>query len=79
MMSPHCDHYTQNIPMGMYYDEYCAQSASEEVNAEDFMGIEFEDVMASAEELECTSCARSVYSRNRATHDNDHQTASAKI
>jgi len=58
-MSPHCDPYTQKISMAMFYDEYCSQSASEVVNAEDFTGIDFEDVMAATEELECTSCARS--------------------
>jgi len=60
-MSPQCDSDTEKIAMGVFYDEYCSQSAGDSVNAEDLTGVAFEDVMASTEELECVSCATSNY------------------
>jgi len=60
-MSPQCDSDTEKIAMGVFYDEYCSQSAGDSVNAESFTGVAFEDVMASTEDLECISCAPSNY------------------
>lgn len=60
-LTPQCNSEEQKISMGIFYDEYCSQSASDDVDVEEFTGISFDDVMQSTENIDCFSCARSTY------------------